>query len=97
MSGATLCCFGNLYTRLGVDAAWVERLESLEPLQPIFLVFAAGYMSFAFYDVYIFPRNAPEALQSAPEALGRRRFAFWICTAAMLALLIGASFGGSKG
>lgn len=95
MSGATLCCFGNLYTRLGVDAAWVARLESLEPLQPIFLVFAAGYMSFAFYDVYISPRSVPAAPAYATEALGRRRFAFWTCAVAMLAMLIAASFGGS--
>jgi len=94
MSGATLCCFGNLYSRLGFDADWVARLESLEPLQPIFLVFAAGYMSFAFYDVYIVPRNAPPAPAYASEGLGRRRFAFWICAVAMLAMLVAASFGG---
>jgi hypothetical protein len=95
MSGATLCCFGNLYTRLGIDTEWVARLESLEPLQPIFLVFAAGYTSFAFYDVYIFPRNAAAAPGYAREALGRRRFAFWICAGAMLAMLVAASFGGA--
>jgi len=97
MSGATLCCFGKLYTRLGIGADWMARLESLEPLQPIFLVFAAGYMSFAFYDVYIVPRHAPPAPLYATEALGRRRFAFWICTAAMLAMLVVASFGGRSG
>jgi MerT mercuric transport protein len=97
MSGATLCCFGNLYTRLGMDADWVARLESLEPLQPIFLVFAAGYMSFAFYDLYIFPRGDAATPASAAEALGRRRFAFWICAAAMLAMLLVASFGSRSG
>jgi len=94
MAGATLCCFSKLYMRLGIDAEGVDRLESLEPLQPIFLVFAAGYMSFAFYDVYIFARSPPAAAGYAPEAIGRRRFAFWICAAAMLAMLIAASFGG---
>ena len=94
MIGATLCCFGRLYAVLGLDEAWVGRLESLEPLQPIFLVFAAGYVSFAFYDVYVLPRNAPTAPEFAPEALGRRRFAFWICAGVMLALLVAASFGG---
>jgi len=96
MAGATLCCFANLYTRLGIDTEWVARLESLEPLQPIFLVFAAGYMSFAFHEAYISPRSAPAAAGHAPEAVGRRRFAFWICAAAMLAMLIAATFGGSR-
>ena len=96
MTGATLCCFGKLYTTLGIDEAWVGRLESLEPLQPIFLVFAAGYMSFAFYDVYVLPRSAPPAPEYAPEALGRRRFAFWICAGAMLAMLVAASLAGGS-
>ena len=97
MSGATLCCFGDFYTRLGLDAEWVARLESLEPLQPIFLVFAAGYMSFAFYDLYIFPRDDTATPGPATESLGRRRFAFWICAAAMLAMLVVASFGSRSG
>jgi MerT mercuric transport protein len=96
MLGATLCCFSPLVTLLGLDAAWARRLQSLEPLQPLFLVFAAGYMSFAFYDLYIFPRHWPPTMRCAPEVLRRRRLAFWICAALMLAMLGAASFGGAR-
>ena len=94
MFAATLCCYNRVLIALGVDAAWENRLASLEPLQPIFLVFAAGYISFAFYDLYVFPRNRPPALKRASAVLQRRRLAFWICAAAMLAMLAVASFGG---
>ena len=98
MFGATLCCLGPaLLMAVGLGGDWPNRLRELEPLRPVFVLFAAGYMSIAFYDLYVWPRRCPPAELCAADVLRRRRVAFWACTALVatmgVASLVASHFG----
>lgn len=94
--GATACCFGPLLlVTLGLGGAWVSSLRALEPFQPVFALLTLVFIGFAFYRLYIQPRQcAPGDVCVAPAVLKRQRLLFWlvvVIVAAMFAFPLYAS------
>ena len=81
--GATACCFGPLLlVTLGFGGAWAARMERLTPLQPFFTGLTALFIGFAFYRLYLGPRQcAPGDVCEVPRVLRRQRVAFWLVVA----------------
>jgi mercuric ion transport protein len=91
MLGATVGSFGPaLLLALGAGNAWGNRLLALEPLEPVFVMFTFGYMSFAFYDVYVFPRRCPPNEIPPSGRLTRQRMLFWTSLLAITAMALGS-------
>jgi mercuric ion transport protein len=86
--GATACCVLPLVlVALGLGGAWMASLRSLEAFQPIFVAMTVGCLAYAFYSLYIRPRHcAPDEACASPVVLRRQRLAFWLVTAAIIAL-----------
>ena len=84
--GATACCFGPLLVvTLGFGASWAAEMKALEPLQPVFVALAVGFIGFAFHRLYVRPKAcAPGQACELPHVLRRQRMAFWIVTAAIV-------------
>ena len=86
--GATACCFGPLLlVTLGFGGAWAARLGGLAPLQPYFIGLTVLFMGFAFYRLYIRPRQcAPGEVCEVPQVLRRQRIAFWVVLVSIVAM-----------
>lgn len=88
--GATACCLGPLLlVSVGFGGAWAARMQSLSPLQPVFIGLTLLFMGFAFHRLYVRPRRcAPGDSCELPQVLGRQRIAFWVVTAAIVAMAV---------
>ena len=86
--GATACCFGPLLlVSIGLGGAWVGSLRALEAYQPVFALLAVGCIAFAFYGLYIKPRQCePGDVCVAPAVLRRQRIVFWVIVAIVVAM-----------
>ena len=87
--GATACCFGPLLlVTLGLGGAWVSSFRTLEPYQPVFAILTLVCVGFAFYRLYVFPRQcAPGDVCAIPAVLKRQRIIFWL-----VVLIVAAMF-----
>ena len=86
--GATACCFGPLLlVTLGLGGAWVSSLRALEPYQPVFALLTLAFIGFAFYRLYIQPRQcAPGEACAIPGVLKRQRIIFWLVVVVVAAM-----------
>jgi mercuric ion transport protein len=88
--GASACCVGPLVlVTLGLSGAWISGLHALEPLQPLFIAVAIGFLLLAFYRLYIKPRRCePGQACAIPAVLRKQRIAFWVAVVSVKALLL---------
>jgi mercuric ion transport protein len=89
--GASACCAGPLLlVLLGIGGAWGSQLAGLEPYQPWFIAATLAFLGYAFYRLYVRPRQcAPGAACVLPEARARQKGLFWLVSflaAALVAL-----------
>ena len=91
--GATACCIVPLLlVSLGFGGAWLASLRALEAWQPLFAGLTFGCVTFAFYRLYIAPRQcAPGEVCALPAVLRRQRIVFWLVVA-LIALLLAFPF-----
>lgn len=90
--GATACCvLPLLLVTLGLSGAWMASLRALEAFQPLFIVLTIGSLGYAFYSLYIQPRQcAPDEVCASPAVLHRQRIVFWLVMATVM--LLGLAF-----
>ncbi len=86
--GATACCVGPLlFVSLGFGGAWLASLRALETWQPLFAGVAIACVAFAFYRLYIAPRQcAPDEACAVPAVLRRQRIIFCMVVALVIVL-----------
>jgi mercuric ion transport protein len=86
--GATACCFGPLLlVTLGLGGAWVSSLRVLEPYQPLFVLLTLVFIGFAFYRLYLKPRQCePGEVCAVPAVLKRQRSIFWLVVVLVAAM-----------
>ncbi|HGT2643549.1 TPA: mercuric transporter MerT family protein [Legionella pneumophila] len=87
---ASLCCVGPLILLLlGISGAWVSTLTILEPIRPFAILLTLGFLSVAFWQLYLKPvKCKPGAICEKPRSLGVSRLIFWIITVILLLLLM---------
>lgn len=92
--GATACCVLPLVlVTLGLGGAWMASLRSLEAFQPLFAAVTFACLGYAFYSLYIQPRQcAPGDTCASPAVLKRQRIVFWLVAAAIAALGLAYAF-----
>jgi len=87
--GASLCCIGPLVLlSLGIGGAWVSTLTALTPYRWIFITITLGFLGWAFYKLYIAPRQcAPGDVCAIPATLRNQRIIFWVVSVLLAALI----------
>lgn len=92
--GATACCVLPLVlVTLGLGGAWMASLRFLEAFQPLFAAVTFACLGYAFYSLYIQPRQcAPGDTCASPAVLKRQRIVFWLVAAAIAALGLAYAF-----
>lgn len=86
---ASLCCVGPLILLLlGIGGTWVGTLTLLEPIRPFTIIITLGFISIAFWQLYLKPfKCEPETMCAKPSYLRVQRIIFWIITVVLLLLL----------
>jgi mercuric ion transport protein len=86
--GATACCFGPLLlVTLGLGGAWVSSLRMLEPYQPLLVSLTLVFIGFAFYRLYVKPRQCePGEVCAVPVVLKHQRIIFWLVVVLVAAM-----------
>lgn len=88
---ASACCtVPLLLVMLGVGGAWLGTLRALEPLRPVFVVLAAGFLFFAFRRARA---TGPEVCEpgtacAEPQTHRRTQLVLWIAAVATALLLV---------
>ena len=87
--GASVCCVGPLVLlSLGIGGAWVSTLTAFTPYRWIFITITLGFLGWAFYKLYIVPRQcAPGEACAVPGVLRNQRIIFWVVTVLLTALI----------
>ncbi|MBY0498132.1 MAG: mercury transporter MerT [Nitrosomonas sp.] len=87
--GASLCCVVPLlFVGLGMGGAWLANLILLEPLRPLFIIATLGFIGFAFYQLYLTPKDCEPSKPCANEETQlKQRTIFWLVTVPLLGLL----------
>jgi len=87
--GASVCCIGPLVLlSLGIGGAWISTLSALTPYRWIFITITLGFLGWAFYKLYIVPRQcAPEEACAVPSVQRNQRIIFWVVTVFLAALI----------
>ena len=93
--GASVCCIGPLVLlALGIGGAWTSNLTAMEPYRWIFVAITVGFLAWAFYKLYIAPRQcAPDDACAVPSTLRNQRIIFWIVTVILIALVTFPYYG----
>ena len=85
--GASTCCILPLVLfSLGVSGAWIGRLTSLSPYQPIFIAITVGFLGYGYWLVYRKPKVACADDATCARPLPNRlvKSALWLATALVL-------------
>ncbi len=85
--GASTCCIVPLVLfSLGVSGAWIGRLTSLSPYQPIFIAITVGFLGYGYWLVYRKPKVACADDATCARPLPNRlvKSALWLATALVL-------------
>ena len=85
--GASTCCIVPLVLfSLGVSGAWIGRLTSLSPYQPIFIAITFGFLGYGYWLVYRKPKVACADDAACARPLPNRlvKIALWLATALLL-------------
>lgn len=87
--GASLCCVAPLlFVSLGLGGAWLANLTVLEPIRPLFIILTLAFVSFAFYQLYLNPKECKPGMVCAnEETQGKQRIIYWLVTLPLLGLL----------
>ncbi|GMR07308.1 MAG: Hg(II) uptake system permease component MerT family [Gammaproteobacteria bacterium] len=93
--GASLCCVAPLVLlSLGIGGAWISTLTALTPYRWIFISITAGFLGWAFYKLYIAPRQCVSGDACAlPGVLRNQRIIFWVVTVALITLITFPYYG----
>ena len=81
--GASTCCMVPLVLfSLGVSGAWIGRLTSLSPYQPIFIAITFGFLGYGYWLVYRKPKIACADDAACAKPLPNRlvKTALWLAT-----------------
>lgn len=85
---ASSCCIAPLVLfGLGISGSWIANLTALEPYQPIFLVFSAGFLGTGYYLAYRKPQTPCMKGSVCARPVQRRlvMLALWTATALAVA------------
>ena len=85
--GASTCCIVPLVLfSLGVSGAWIGRLTSLSPYQPIFIAITVGFLGYGYWLVYRKPNVACVDAATCARPLPNRlvKSALWLATGLVL-------------
>lgn len=85
--GASACCIAPLVLfSLGVGGAWIGRLTSLSPYQPIFIAITFGFLGYGYWLIYRRQRIDCADGAACAQALPNRlvKSALWLATALVL-------------
>ena len=87
--GASLCCVAPLlFVSLGLGGAWLANLTVLEPVRPLFIILTLAFVGFAFYQLYLNPKECNPGMACAnEETQGKQRIIYWLVTLPLLGLL----------
>lgn len=87
--GASLCCVAPLFfVSLGLGGAWLANLTVLEPVRPLFIILTLAFVGFAFYQLYLNPKECKPGMACAnEETQGKQRIIYWLVTLPLLGLL----------
>lgn len=84
---ASVCCVGPLVlVALGLGGAWASNLTLMEPLRPMFLIFAFAALVFAYRKIYLAPAQVcePGSMCAEPNTQSTYKTLFWVVTALVL-------------
>ncbi len=90
LAAASCCILPLALVGLGASGAWIGRLGSLAPYQPIFLGFTAVCLGVGFYLVYRKPKVAgvvPGAVCARPVSHRVTKILLWCATGIAVAAL----------
>ena len=91
----SLCCIGPLVLiTLGLGSAWIGALGKFHAIHPYAAIITAGFMGFAFWQLYIQSRRCKEkAACRISKSLKIQRILFWVILV-LAALLLTFSYYG---
>ncbi len=92
--GATACCVLPLaLVTVGLGGAWMASIRSLESFQSIFIALTVISMGYAFYTLYLRPKQCvPGDSCASPVVQARQQIAFWMALASILLLVVVYAF-----
>ncbi len=84
---ASACCAGPLVLLvLGVSGSWISNLALLDPLRPVFMILAVGFLGIAYRRIYVAPKAcALDAPCAGADVSRRQKRLFWLVTVLVLA------------
>jgi len=93
--GASVCCVAPLVLlSLGIGGAWISTLTAFTPYRWIFITITLGFLGWAFYKLYIVPRQCASGDACAlPGVLRNQRIIFWVVTVVLIALITFPYYG----
>lgn len=82
VAASTCCIIPLVLFSLGISGAWIGRLTSLAPYQPIFMAVTIAFLGYGYWLVYRSTANACENGQVCAHPLPRRivRLSLWVST-----------------
>ena len=86
---ASACCAGPLlFLSLGLGGSWLSTFSKLEPLRPVFIAIALGFLALSYRRLYIVPRQCETGEVCALDpGLKVQRRVFWITIVVVLAVI----------
>lgn len=87
--GASLCCVAPLLLiSIGLGGAWLANLSVLEPVRPLFIILSLAFVGFAFYKLYLTPKECRSGTACIDETTHtKQRLLYWVITVPLLGLL----------